>query len=98
MLYSCSTLGLGSLKGKEAVTHSRFIKQPSTTSPQMKSPCNGAFKQSEYNFNEPEKQAGRMHMQLFVEIMLAWLRSGPLPVYGTGQINQQKEKILSCQL
>lgn len=66
--------------------------------PDEKSLCNGSFKQSEYNFNEPEKQTGRMHMQLFVEIMLAWLRSGPLPVYETGQINQPKEKILSFQL
>lgn len=42
-------------------------------SPDEKFSCNSAFKQSGSNFNEPEKQAVRINMQLFAKI--TWLRS-----------------------
>lgn len=97
LLYSRSTLGFGSLGGHtqknhththnytQWFTHCSLIKQPSNISLQMRNSY-ATVHLSRVNkiLMRSEKQAVRIHMQLFVEIM--WLRSG--------QINQPLSK--SC--
>lgn len=63
--------------------HGRFIKWPSGTARQMKSPHATVHLSSEWNFNEPQKRAVGMHVQSFVEIMLFRRRSGSSTAWWT---------------